>query len=46
MGAKDRVSAFVCTNEIGSLKLPMASIGKSANLRCFRARQPAVLYVN
>ena len=44
MGAKDRVSAFVCTNAIGSLKLPMALIGKSANLRCFRAGQPAVPY--
>ena len=46
MGAKDRVSAFVCTNAIGSLKLPMAIIGRSANSRCFQARQPAVPYVS
>ena len=37
MSSKDRVSAFVYTNAIGSLKLPMAIIGKSANPRCFGA---------
>lgn len=44
MGAKDRITAYVCTNADGSQKLPMAIIGKAAKPRCFRLGAPAVPY--
>lgn len=36
MKAKDRVSAYMCTNATGTGKVPMSIIGKSKNPRCFR----------
>lgn len=44
MTAKDRVSAYMCTNATGEAKVPMAIIGKSKNPRCFRNRPPPVKY--
>lgn len=35
MEAKDRSTAYVCTNEDGLYKLPMPVIGKSLHPRCF-----------
>lgn len=43
MKAKDRITAYVCTNAIGT-KLPMAVIGKAKNPRCFRMNKPPVPY--
>lgn len=42
MSAKDRVTAFVCTNADGSDEVPFSIIRKSANPRHFRLGQPAV----
>lgn len=44
MGAKDRITAYVCTSADGSQKLPMAIIGKSKNPRCFRLGPSQVPY--
>ena len=44
MKAKDRVTAFVCTNASGTKKLPMAIIGTAKQPRCFKIRKPAVPY--
>lgn len=44
MKAKDRVSAYMCTNATGSGKLPMSIIGKSKNPRCFRKAPPPIKY--
>lgn len=44
MKAKDRLSAYVCTNATGSAKVPLAIIGKSETPRCFRHKQPPVKY--
>lgn len=46
MGAKDRITAYVCTNADGSEKLEMAIIGKSQNPRCFRLEAPRVPYLS
>jgi len=46
MSAKDRVTAYVCTNAGGSHKVPMALIGKALNPRCFRLGQPHALYMS
>lgn len=37
MKAKDRVSAYMCTNATGTAKVSMAIIGKAKNPRCFRS---------
>ena len=42
--AKERVTAFVCTNATGTHKLPMAIIGTAKQPRCFKTRAPAVPY--
>lgn len=44
MRAKNRLSAYMCTNATGSTKVPLAVIGKSKNPRCFRHKQPPVKY--
>lgn len=44
MGPQDRVTSFVCTNATGTLKVPMAIIGKSASPACFRKEAPPVSY--
>ena len=44
MKAKDRVTAFVCTNATGTQKLPMAIITTAKQHRCFKIRAPAVPY--
>ncbi|CAN0298812.1 unnamed protein product, partial [Pylaiella littoralis] len=44
MKAKDRVSAYMCTNATGSGKVPMSIIGKSKNPRCFRKAPPPIKY--
>lgn len=36
MGAKNRVTAYMCTNADGSAKMPLSLIGTAANPRCFR----------
>ena len=38
MKAKDRVSAYMCTNATGTGKVPIAIIGKSKSLGCFVPR--------
>lgn len=43
MRAKDRVTAYVCTNATG-VKVPMAIIGKAKSPRCFRIETPPVTY--
>ena len=42
--AKDRVTAFCCTNADGTDKVEFSIIGKSKNPRCFRSGEPAVRY--
>ncbi len=42
MSAKDRITAYVCTNADGSEKLPLAIIGTAKNPRCFRLGHPPV----
>lgn len=44
MKAKDRITAFVCTNADGSQKVDMSIIGKAQNPRCFRMGKPHVPY--
>ena len=44
MKAKDRITALVCTNAMGTQKLPMAIIGTAKQPRCFKIRGPAVPY--
>ncbi len=44
MSAKDRITAYVCTNADGSEKLRMAIIGTANNSRCFRLGRPPVQY--
>ena len=39
--AKDRVTAIICTSANGSVKIPIAVIGKSGNLRPFRNEAPS-----
>eukprot|EP00171_Calliarthron_tuberculosum_P005173 IDg5173t1 len=46
MGAKDRVTAYLCANADGSGKVPIAIIGKAKNPRCFRLGRPPVAYFN
>ena len=46
MGAKDRVTLFVCTNATGTRKLPRAMIGKAKKPRCFSLSLPAVPYMS
>ena len=44
MKAKDRVSAYMCTNATGTAKVPMSIIGKSKNPRCFRVTPCPIKY--
>ncbi len=44
MSAKDRTTAYVCSNADGSEKLPLAIIGTAKNPRCFRLGSPPVPY--
>lgn len=44
MSAKDRVTAYVCTNADGSDKLPMAVIGTAKTPRCFKNMPPPIPY--
>ena len=44
MKANARVSIYVCTNATGTLKVPLAFIGKSKTPRCFRKGLPPVSY--
>ena len=44
MNAKDRLTAFVCSNATGTQKLPMAIIGTTKQPRCFKTRAPTVPY--
>lgn len=44
MKAKDRISAYVCTNATGTLRVPLAIIGKAGSPRCFQKGSPAVAY--
>ena len=44
MKAKDRVSAYMCTNATGTGKVPMSIIGKSKNPRCFRKTPCPIKY--
>ena len=44
MKAKSRVSIYVCTNAAGTLKDPLAFIGKAKNPLYFRKRNPPVAY--
>lgn len=44
MKAKDRVSAYMCTNATGTGKVPMAIIGKSKSPRCFRVAPCPIKY--
>ena len=46
MKAKDRVSAYLCTNTDGSHKIPITIIGKSRNPRAFRKQKPSCYYLN
>ena len=46
MGAKDRVTLFVCTNATGTRKLPMVMIGKAKRPRWFSLSPPAVPYMS
>lgn len=43
MRAKDRITAYVCTNATGQ-KVPMSIIGTAKNPRCFRVERPPVHY--
>lgn len=45
MRAKDRITAFVCTNGIGT-KLPLAIIGKPKNPRYVRIAKPPIPYLS
>lgn len=44
MTAKDRVTAYVCTNATGTAKVPMSIVGKSKMPRCFRRKLPPMSY--
>ena len=44
MRAKDRVSAYMCTDATGSAKVPMAINGRSKNPRCFNRRACPLKY--
>lgn len=44
MKAKDRVSAYMCTNATGTAKVPMAIIGRAKNPRCFRSSPSPLTY--
>ena len=44
MKAKDRITAFLCTNADGSQKVDLSIIGKAQNPRCFRMGKPDVQY--
>ena len=44
MKAKDRITAYVCTNASGTLKLPMAVIGYAQKPRCFKLKPPCLPY--
>ena len=44
MKAKDRITAYVCTNASGTLKLPMAVIGTAKTSRCFKLKSPFLPY--
>jgi transposase-like protein len=41
--SKDRLTLYVCTNETGSDKLPISTIGKYENPACFRVAQQKTL---
>jgi hypothetical protein len=42
MKAKDRITAFICTNASGKQKLPLSVIGSSKNPRCFGKKSKPV----
>lgn len=44
MKAKDRISAFVCTNATGTANVPMSIIGKSKKPRCFDKKPSTMKY--
>ena len=44
MKDKSRVTLFVCTNESGTCKLPLAMIGKAKEPRCFNRQEPPMKY--
>lgn len=44
MKAKDRVALMICTNALGSVKLPPAVVGHSMKPGCFRLRECPLPY--
>ncbi len=40
MKAKDRATAFICTNADGIQKIPLTLIGTSKNPRAFKSKKP------
>lgn len=44
MHAKDRITAYICTNADDTDKVPLSLIGKDKNPRCFRLERPHVTY--
>lgn len=45
MRAKDRVTAYICTNADGSDKVDLTIIGKAKNPSCLRVKRPHVTYI-
>ena len=44
MKAKDRITAYICTNSDGSRKVPISIIGLSKKQRAFTCKQPPCKY--
>ena len=46
MKAKDRATAFICTNADGIQKIPLTLIGTSKNPRAFKSKKPTCYHQN
>lgn len=45
MGLKDRITLIVCANATGTMKVPLAIVGKSKQPACFRIRPSPLPYL-